>query len=207
MSKDPAFLFYSQDFLTGVSDLTMEERGQYITLLAIQHQKGRLSRKAVALAVGNTTADVMAKFEEDENGLFFNKRLEDEAFKRKEYSDKQRQRALDGWKKRKAEADAAALPLEDVNEDVVTNKERYQHLKNLVQTDSSERFLNAMKFIGVSIHQAKYLFIDLFKNNLKDEPYESDEALWKHFQNWGTIKRDRLSEDQRKQARLKYQGR
>ena len=29
MSKDPAFLFYSSDFLTGVMDLTMEENGIY----------------------------------------------------------------------------------------------------------------------------------------------------------------------------------
>ena len=120
MAKDPAFLFYSSDFLTGVQDLTMEERGQYITLLCIQHQKGRLSRKAVALAVVNATADVMAKFKEDEQGLFYNERLEIESIKRKEHSEKQRQRAIKGWEKRKKEneatADATALPLENENE-------------------------------------------------------------------------------------------
>lgn len=120
MAKDPAFLFYSSDFLAGVSDLTMEERGQYITLLCLQHQKsGRLSRKAVAIAVPNATADVMAKFKEDKNGLLYNERLEKESIKRREHSEKQRQRAVDGWKKRKANKDttahATALPLEDVN--------------------------------------------------------------------------------------------
>lgn len=127
MSKDPAFLFYSGDFLTGISDLTFEERGQYITLLCIQHQKGRLTKKAIQIAVPNATADVLAKFTQDDEGLFYNKRLEIEAIKRKEHAEKQRQRALDGWKKRKenkvssstATANATALPLEDENEDEI----------------------------------------------------------------------------------------
>ena len=35
-TKAPAFQLYAQDFLTGVMDLTMEERGVYITLLCKQ---------------------------------------------------------------------------------------------------------------------------------------------------------------------------
>jgi hypothetical protein len=134
--KDPAFLFYSSDFLTGVSDLTFEERGQYITLLCLQHQKGRLSAKAVAIAVPNATADVLAKFRQDDGGNYFNPRLEVESEKRAAHSEKQRQRALTGWKKRKSEsqtnateeatANATALPLEDVieneDENVIKNK-------------------------------------------------------------------------------------
>lgn len=119
MAKDPAFLFYSSDFLTGVQDLTFEERGQYITLLCIEHQKGRLSDKLIKLSVGNATADVMAKFEQDDNGLFFNKRLENEIEKRKQHSEKQRVRAIEGWKKRKdnqSHGNATAMPLENENE-------------------------------------------------------------------------------------------
>ena len=134
MAKDPAFLFYSSDFITGVADLTMEERGQYITLLCIQHQKGRLSRKAMAIAAPNATADVISKFTEDENGLFYNERLEIEANKRKEHAEKQRQRALDGWKKRKnkdcATANATALPLEDEDEN---ENERFNFKNSLLE--------------------------------------------------------------------------
>lgn len=127
MSKDPAFLFYSSDFLSGISDLTMEERGQYITLLCLQHQKGRLTKKNIGIAVPNATADTMAKFKIDENGLYYNERLETEINKRKEFTEKQRQRAVDGWKKRKANlkatANATALPLENENKnkDLIIN--------------------------------------------------------------------------------------
>lgn len=125
MGKDPAFLFYPKDFLTGVSDLTMEERGQYITLLCLQHQKGRLSEKMISINMPDAAADVLAKFRQDENGNFFNERLEAEIEKRAQHSEKQRQRALEGWKKRKkqkaavkATANAAALPLGNVNGNV-----------------------------------------------------------------------------------------
>jgi uncharacterized protein YdaU (DUF1376 family) len=122
--KDPAFLFYSSDFLSGVQDLTMEERGQYITLLCLQHQKGHLTEKMIRLSCGNAAADVMAKFRHDEDGNFYNERLEEEIEKRKVHTEKQRQRAIDGWEKRKnktsshATADATALPLGNENENV-----------------------------------------------------------------------------------------
>ncbi|MDX5585950.1 MAG: hypothetical protein QNK20_13740 [Aureibaculum sp.] len=111
MGKDPAFLFYSSDFLTGVSDLTMEERGQLITLLCLHHQKGRLTKKLIDISVPIVSKDVMAKFIKDKNGLYFNKRLEEEAEKRRKHSEKQSQRAIDGWKKRKAMANALSLHL------------------------------------------------------------------------------------------------
>lgn len=90
MGKDPAVLFYSGDFLNGCSDLTMEERGQYITLLCIQHQKGRLSEKNILLSVGKVSDDVMAKFKKDEKGLFYNERMENEAEKRSKYCESRR---------------------------------------------------------------------------------------------------------------------
>lgn len=90
MGKDPAVLFYSGDFLNGCSDLTMEERGQYITLLCIQHQKGRLSEKNILLSVGTVSVDVIAKFKKDENGLFYNERMEQEAEKRSKYCESRR---------------------------------------------------------------------------------------------------------------------
>lgn len=85
MGKDPAILFYSSDFLSGVTDLTMEERGQYITLLCLQHQKGNLSEKTIRLSVGSVSVDVMSKFLRDENGNYYNLRLKNEIEKRMKF--------------------------------------------------------------------------------------------------------------------------
>tara|TARA_B100001059_G_C17815319_1_gene574863 strand:- start:631 stop:1326 length:696 start_codon:yes stop_codon:yes gene_type:complete len=130
MSKDPAFLFYSSDFLTGVSDLTMEERGQFITLLCLQHQKGHLTKKVMQLQChGTPTADVLAKFRIDENGLYYNERVEQEREKRAAHSVKQRENALKRWNKNKSSTkqtlsngNATAMPLENENENEDVNE-------------------------------------------------------------------------------------
>lgn len=90
MAKSPAVLFYTSDFLSGVADLTMEERGQYITLLCIQHQKGDLSEKTICLSVGSASADVMAKFVRLESGLYRNQRMHDEIEKRHNFEESRR---------------------------------------------------------------------------------------------------------------------
>lgn len=95
-NKDPAFLFYSSDFLVGVSDLTMEERGQYITLIALQHQKGHLSKRNIDLSVPNVSEFVLAKFQIDENGCYYNERTEEEIKKREKYITAQRTNGAKG---------------------------------------------------------------------------------------------------------------
>lgn len=110
MKKDPAILFYTQDFLTGVQDLTMEERGQYITLLCLHHQKGRLKLKAIKVAVPGVSEDVLAKFDIDGDGLYYNKRLEEEKQRRDKYRKNQSERAKESWKKRRSDSPAYADP-------------------------------------------------------------------------------------------------
>src|SRR3989304_3104701 len=101
MSKDPAFLFYSSDFLSGISDLTMEERGQFITLLCLQHQKGNLTKKTISLSVGLVSVDVMNKFLLDTDGNFFNKRLLEETEKRNNFTASRRANGLLGGRGKK----------------------------------------------------------------------------------------------------------
>lgn len=50
MGKDPAFLFYSKDWLEGTAEMTSEEKGVYVDLLAHQHQKGSLPTETKKLA-------------------------------------------------------------------------------------------------------------------------------------------------------------
>ena len=101
MGKDPAFLLYSQDFLVGVSDLTMEERGQYITMLCLQHQKGRLTKKNIQISVGNVSEDVMSKFVQDENEMYYNATLENLTQKREAYSQSRSENGKKGGRPKK----------------------------------------------------------------------------------------------------------
>jgi len=48
--KDPAFLFYSKDWIEGTAEMMPEEKGVYIDLLAYQHQRGYLPSDIKRLA-------------------------------------------------------------------------------------------------------------------------------------------------------------
>ncbi len=90
MSKDPAFLFYSSDFLTGTLLMSMEQKGKFITLLCIQHQKGHMSERDMLQICGTYDEDIFDKFQKDSDGKFFNERLKQEIDKRKSYSESRR---------------------------------------------------------------------------------------------------------------------
>ena len=137
-NKDPAFLFYTADFYAGVSDLTMEERGQYITLLCLQHLKGHLSKKNMQIAVGSVSSDVLAKFTKDQDGLYYNERLEIEANKRKSYCEKQAENIKKRWEKGNTVVDTVVLPtnIPSENENINVNKSINENINvNIVNID------------------------------------------------------------------------
>ena len=88
--KDPAFLFYSSDFLSGTMLMTDEDVGKYIRLLCLQHQKGHLKEKEMLNICKEHNEDIFSKFKKDEKGNYYNERLEYEANKRKAYSESRR---------------------------------------------------------------------------------------------------------------------
>ena len=99
--KDPAMLFYASDFLTGVALMSMKERGQYITLLCLQQQRGHLTLSEMRKAAGALSAEVLGKFVEDENGKFYNIRADREIARRAAHCDRQRKNVEARWKKEK----------------------------------------------------------------------------------------------------------
>jgi hypothetical protein len=90
MSKDPAFLFYSSDFLTGTMFMDNEQVGKFIRLICAQHQKGRLTEKDMLKICVTHDEDIFSKFTVDGAGLYYNERLEQEVEKRKAYSESRR---------------------------------------------------------------------------------------------------------------------
>lgn len=87
MAKDPAFLFYPADFQIGTEDMTDEQVGKYIRLMCRQKLKGHIDEKHMLKICETYDKDIFDKFEKDENGLYFNKRLELEIIKRSKYSE------------------------------------------------------------------------------------------------------------------------
>lgn len=103
--KDPAFLFYSSDFLSGTMLMTDEEIGQYIKLLCLQHQKGHLKEKDMLNICKTYNEDIFSKFIKDTDGNYYNERLEYEANKRKAYSESRRNNRKKKEEKKTCEED------------------------------------------------------------------------------------------------------
>jgi len=164
MAKDPAFLFYSSDFLTGTLIMSFEDRGKYITILAYMHQNGRLSEETIRLLVGNVSDNLRLKFGFDKNNLWFNERLEEEISKRSNFVDSRKENGKKGGrptkKSIKEEKPTDNLP-EDENE--IENKD-YNDLaiiKNIMEffnfseTANYDKMRDAGTFVKLLIHQGE----------------------------------------------------
>lgn len=85
--KSPAINFYTSDFMTGTIFMSNEEVGAYIRLLCMQHQKGHLNEKEMLqICLSQEILDsVMTHFKKDEDGLFYNERMDFEKERRNNY--------------------------------------------------------------------------------------------------------------------------
>lgn len=94
MAKDPATLFYWNDWHTGTMTMTRHQKGCYMDLLAAQFNSGHLSIEQIKIVLGNDFAawqgSLSKKFATDKDGFFFNERLDVEILKRKKFTTSRR---------------------------------------------------------------------------------------------------------------------
>src|SRR5690349_8976468 len=85
MAKDPAFLFYPGDYVSGTMHLDFESKGAYIDLLMLQFQKDQVSIHMIKQVLGHRFDHIWPlindKFTE-KSGMFWNERLRIEKEKR-----------------------------------------------------------------------------------------------------------------------------
>jgi len=188
MAKDPAFLFYSSDFLNGISDLTMEERGQYITLLCLQHQKGELTDKTIRLSVGSVSVDVISKFSKLDNGNLVNDRLIIEIEKRKNFTESRRNNGKKGGRPTKPIGYPKNNLMEDenenINEDIILDKkEKNNFSSELIIDPQWVENICRMNKINPTILAEKLINFDLklaseLETKINKQEYAS------HFSRW-----------------------
>ena len=86
MSKDPAFLFYPNDWIGGTMGMTFEEKGAYMELLMLQFNRGHMTNDMIGRTIGQLWDKVKDKFVQDDQGLWYNERLEIEKQKRQNFT-------------------------------------------------------------------------------------------------------------------------
>jgi len=138
MAKDPAFLFYYQDFLVGTDDMTNDEVGAYIRCLCHQASKGSLTDKhmmKICLSSDIYTS-VSSKFSVDEDGSLFNERLRIEVLKRAAFAESRRNNRLKSNKNKhmKNISKTYVRHMENENEDIIINKKNKEKNKFIAPT-------------------------------------------------------------------------
>lgn len=147
-NKDPAVLFYTSDFLVGCMGLTMEERGQYITLLCLQHQKGHLTHKEIELAVGKCSSDVLSKFEVDADGKYYNDIMEQSAKQREAYVESRRKSIRARWDNKRTShedtyEDTYVIRGENENENINENINSIEDDKGIIIAETNKEGAHA----------------------------------------------------------------
>ena len=85
--RSPSFKFYPDNFIGATQLFTDAQVGKYMRLLCLQYQYGRLSKEDMLSVCKKYDKRIFDKFLIDENGLYYNKRLEHELTKSNKYSE------------------------------------------------------------------------------------------------------------------------
>lgn len=94
MAKDPAMLWYWNDWNGGTLTFSRHLKGCYIDVLSAQFNSGPLSLEEIKTVLGSDFSawgTIQKKFAQTSTGLFFNERLEAEKEKRKAFTESRRQ--------------------------------------------------------------------------------------------------------------------
>ena len=158
MAKDPAFLFYTSDFLTGTLTMTDEQVGKYIRLLCLQHQKGELNEKDMLFICKSHDEDIFAKFK-NIDGKYFNERLREESIKRIKYSESRRNNKL---KKNISSTYVKHMENENENENEDINKD-----------DNNKGKPKKLKFIPPQIDEVVKFF--------EEHGYTNGDKAWNYY--------------------------
>lgn len=83
-NSTPAVLLYYNDLLADTSHMTDAEFGQYVRLLCAQNKYGHMKPEKMNRMVGTKEVlpEVMEQFDRDEEGCYFNERMEVEIVRR-----------------------------------------------------------------------------------------------------------------------------
>lgn len=125
MSKDPAVLFYTSDFLSGTSFFTDEQVGQYIRLLCQQHQLWSIPENHMIFICKSLDSPVVKKFTKDDSGNYYQHRMRKEAVKRANFCNSRGNNKKGRFKTDKKE-----------NHMKITSKSYENHMENIDENES-----------------------------------------------------------------------
>lgn len=193
MAKDPATLWYWNDWIGGTMTMTRQAKGAYLDLLTAQFNSGHLTEPQIKTLLGQDqglwVTVLREKFSVDGDGKYYNKRLDDEIKKRKAHSQKQKENVGKRWNKSgNTTVHTKHIPLENEieDEDEIEIKEKgVIGGKELSDLDAGK----TVEFCVITLHRnydlprVRELWqAFLIQNEKEFYPKESERV--RHFRNW-----------------------
>lgn len=151
MAKDPAFLFYPGDWLGGTMSFSRYQKGAYIDLLMCQFNQGHMLLADIKTILGEKDyiemweSKLKCKFIIDEQGKYYNEKLENESIKRKKYTESRR-------KNRNSN--------EDMNNDMISHMLPHMENENSISILSKTKPVKNGKSFSNFKAQGENLFAD-----------------------------------------------
>lgn len=160
MAKDPAILWYWNDWNGGTSTFTRHLKGCYIDLLSSQFNSGRLSLAEIKTVLGadfgQAWPSLQKKFRKDENGLFYNERMEQEQEKRKRFTESRR-RNLESKQSKSLVSNHVAESMGNHMENVIENENTNEEEERGMGKEEGPVGLNPGGFLSDSLDKSRML--------------------------------------------------
>ncbi len=189
-AKDPAVLWYWNDWHGGTITFSRHLKGCYMDLLYAQFNNGHLSLEEIRTVLGTDFSHwdtLQKKFARDAAGKFFNEKLDRVKAERKAFSEKQSLRAKNGWDKRSG--NAAALPIENENANEVVKDLKKVCAENISELRTDVIFHEQVCMAtGLAMEKTKkYLETFISQKIIGDELAKPLNDCRSHFVNWVKI--------------------
>lgn len=137
--------------------MNFEDRGKYITILALMHQQGRMNEETIRFLVGSISDNLKVKFRIDENGMWYNEKLEDEIRKRAKFAESRRENGKKGG--RKASAEPSGLPSAIHSGEPTDNLPLNINIDSIINTNSTKEGVIGGERKPPTLETIEYYFI------------------------------------------------
>lgn len=189
MAKDPAFLFYPNDWIGGTMGMTFEEKGVYIDLLMMQFNRGHMEGHMIGQVAGQLWDKVKDKFIQDEKGLWFNVRLEVEQNNRKTFTASRRNNLNGTNQHTKKEGHIKGHMTSHMEDEDKDENSSNVYLEYLEKNHFSKFETMKMKLGSVNVIE----FLEFFNNKcvLESQPFDFNKLNARFgilFSNWNKDK-------------------
>lgn len=160
MAKDPAFLFYPGDYISGTMHLDFECKGAYIDLLMLQFQKDHMSIHMIKQVLGHRFEHIWNQISEKfkvKDGKYWNERLRQEKENRSNYCKSRKNNRNGAKNKGQHMLKHMSKHMEDEDEDV--NKSVNKHSSEEIKTTKNMASIKDTENIPLPFNGANFVAI------------------------------------------------